>query len=62
MRQIVALLIAVAVFAATFFVTSLVSQYTMNVEVAGHTFTGSIAGLALALMFAILSFRGGGKG
>lgn len=61
MRQIVALLIAVAVFAATFFVTSLVSQYTMNVEMAGHTFTGSIPGLALALMFAILSFRGGGK-
>lgn len=61
MRQIVSLLIAVAVFAGTFFLTCLVSQYTMNVEIAGHQLTGSIPGLVLSAAFAVLSYRGGGK-
>ena len=62
MRQIVSLLVAVAVFIATFLVTTLVSDYTMTIQVAGHTLIGTIPGLVLAAAFAVMSYRGGPRG
>ncbi len=62
MRQIVSLLIAVAVFAATFILCALVAPYTLDVEVGDLSLKGSIPGLVLAAAFAVLSYRGGAKG
>jgi ABC-type transport system involved in multi-copper enzyme maturation permease subunit len=60
MRQIVSILLAVGVFAATFFIASLLSQQTLSVKVAGLSLTGTIPGLVLAAAFAVMSYRGNG--
>lgn len=62
MRQIVALLIAVGVFALTFFITSLIASYDLKVEVGGITLRSTIPGVILAATFGALSYRGSSKG
>ncbi len=61
MRQIVAILAAVGVFALTFFLTTLVTNQTLSVKVAGLSLTGSIPGLVLAAAFAVMSYKGTSK-
>lgn len=60
MRQIISILLAVGVFTATFFITTLVSTQTLQVKVAGLSLTGTIPGLVLAAAFAVMSYRGHG--
>ncbi len=62
MRQIVALLMAVAIFALTFVITALLAEYDMTVKVAGVTLKSTIPGVILAATFGALSYRGSSKG
>ncbi len=62
MRQIVALLVAVGVFALTFVITALLADYDMTVKVAGVTLKSTIPGVVLAATFGALSYRGSNKG
>ncbi len=62
MRQIVALLIAVGVFAVTFVITSLIARYDFKVEVGGMTLRSTIPGVILAAVFGALAYKGSHKG
>lgn len=62
MRQIVSVLIAVAVFAGTFFLTTLLADFDIRVKIGGMSLVGTIPGLILAGTFAVMSYRGSGKG
>lgn len=62
MRQIAQVLMAVGVFVATFFLTTLLSEMEIRVKVAGVSLVGTIPGLILAGAFAVMSYRGSSKG